>query len=102
MDEPTSGVNSNILLIFKILFTGLDSVGRREYWEIMKGLKKEKRSIIFTTQFLDEAEELADQIAVLSQGKIYPCSLFITTIKENWLLLEVQTTLRQSLELGLL
>jgi len=36
----------------------------------MKELKKEKTSIIFTTQFLDEAEELADQIAVLSQGKI--------------------------------
>ena len=68
MDEPTSGVNFYILLILK-LFIGLDSVGRREYWEIIKDLKKEKRSIIFTTQFLDEAEELADRIAVLSHGK---------------------------------
>jgi len=36
----------------------------------MKDFKKEKITIIFTTQFLDEAEELADQIAFLSQGEI--------------------------------
>jgi len=66
----------------------------------MKDLKNEKRSIIFTTQFLDEAEEFADQIAVLSQGKI---SLFLIIIcKENWWLLEVQITLRKSLELDTL
>ena len=41
----------------------------------MKDLKNEKRSIIFTTQFLDEAEELADQIAFLAQGKISLLSL---------------------------
>jgi len=41
----------------------------------MKDLKNEKRSIIFTTQFLDEAEELADQIGVLSHGKIFFFSL---------------------------
>jgi len=49
-------------------FPGLDSVARREFWDIIRDLKKEEKTIIFTTQFLDEAEELSDRIAVLSKG----------------------------------
>jgi len=56
MDEPTSG---------------LDTVARREFWDIITDLKNEHRTIIFTTQFLDEAEELSDRIAVLSKGKLF-------------------------------
>jgi len=46
----------------------LDTVARREFWDIITDLKNENRTIIFTTQFLDEAEELSDRIAVLSKG----------------------------------
>ena len=47
---------------------GMDPVTRREYWEILRKLKEEKKTVVMTTQFLDEAEELSDRIAVLSKG----------------------------------
>jgi len=47
----------------------MDPVTRREYWEIIRKLKDEKKTVIITTQFLDEAEELCDRIAILSKGK---------------------------------
>jgi len=56
MDEPTSG---------------MDPVSRRNFWEIIKNLKAEGKTIVLTTQFLDEAEELADRIAILSKGTLF-------------------------------
>ena len=56
MDEPTSG---------------MDPVSRRNFWEIIKKLKQENKTIVLTTQFLDEAEELADRIAIMSKGKLF-------------------------------
>jgi len=46
----------------------LDLVSRRIFWDIMEELKSEKKTVIFTTQFLEEAEELGDTIAVISKG----------------------------------
>ncbi len=37
----------------------------------MDDLRRDKKTVVFTTQFLEEAEELADQIAVLSQGDFH-------------------------------
>ena len=53
MDEPTSG---------------MDRITRKLFWELIETLKEEKKTVIFTTQFLDEAETLSDRIAVLSKG----------------------------------
>ena len=53
MDEPTSG---------------MDPVSRRTFWDIIKSLKNEKKTVILTTQFLDEAEQLADRIAIMAKG----------------------------------
>ena len=53
MDEPTSG---------------MDRVTRKLFWELIETLKQEKKTVIFTTQFLDEAESLSDRIAILSKG----------------------------------
>ncbi|GLX66496.1 ATP-binding cassette domain-containing protein [Paenibacillus glycanilyticus] len=55
LDEPT---------------TGLDTVSRRALWEIIKGLAKQGRTIFLTTQYLEEADQLADQIAVIHGGTI--------------------------------
>jgi ABC-2 type transport system ATP-binding protein len=54
LDEPT---------------TGLDPISRRELWEILRALGKE-RFIFLTTHYLEEAEQLADQIAILKDGKL--------------------------------
>ncbi|KAB3525898.1 ABC transporter ATP-binding protein [Alkaliphilus serpentinus] len=55
LDEPT---------------TGLDPEARLEVWEIIKELKAAGRTVFLTTQYLEEAEQLADKIAILHGGKI--------------------------------
>jgi ABC-2 type transport system ATP-binding protein len=56
LDEPT---------------TGLDPRSRRTMWEIIRGLVADEGVTIFlTTQYLDEADQLADRIAVLDHGKL--------------------------------
>ncbi|HYE22566.1 MAG TPA: ATP-binding cassette domain-containing protein [Verrucomicrobiae bacterium] len=55
LDEPT---------------TGLDPRSRLAMWEIIKKLVEAKVTILLTTQYLEEADQLADKIAVLDEGKI--------------------------------
>jgi ABC-2 type transport system ATP-binding protein len=55
LDEPT---------------TGLDPEGRIEVWKVVKELAKVGTTVFLTTQYLEEAEQLADQIAILHEGKI--------------------------------
>ncbi|WP_151483284.1 ATP-binding cassette domain-containing protein [Streptomyces albicerus] len=55
LDEPT---------------TGLDPRSRRTMWEIVRELVADGTTIFLTTQYLEEADQLADQIAVLSDGKL--------------------------------
>jgi ABC-2 type transport system ATP-binding protein len=55
LDEPT---------------TGLDPEGRNEVWNTIKELATGGTTILLTTQYLNEAEELADKIAILGGGKI--------------------------------
>ena len=69
MDEPTSG--SEIILFIWTKIKGMDPMSRREVWQIIKDLKEDKRTVVFTTQFMDEAEELSDRIAVLSKGRFW-------------------------------
>jgi ABC-2 type transport system ATP-binding protein len=59
----------------KILFldeptTGLDPRTRKELWEIIRDLANDGTSILLTTQYLDEADELADMIAVIDYGRV--------------------------------
>lgn len=59
----------------KILFldeptTGLDPATRLDLWEIIKDLVNHGTSILLTTQYLEEADELADKIAVVNEGKV--------------------------------
>ena len=55
LDEPT---------------TGLDPEARIEVWEAVKELARHGTTVLLTTQNLDEAEQLADRIAILHQGRI--------------------------------
>jgi ABC-2 type transport system ATP-binding protein len=55
LDEPT---------------TGLDPRARRDTWEVIKGLKGEGKTIFLTTHYMEEAETLADYVAIISKGKI--------------------------------
>jgi ABC-2 type transport system ATP-binding protein len=55
LDEPT---------------TGLDPEGRLEVWQVIQELAKQGTTVLLTTQHLEEAEQLADRIAILHQGRI--------------------------------
>ncbi|RAG84118.1 ABC transporter [Streptacidiphilus pinicola] len=55
LDEPT---------------TGLDPRSRRTMWDIIRGLVAEGTTILLTTQYLEEADQLADRVAVLDGGRI--------------------------------
>jgi ABC-2 type transport system ATP-binding protein len=55
LDEPT---------------TGLDPEARIDVWQVIKDLAEQGTTVLLTTQHLDEAEQLADRIAVLHQGRI--------------------------------
>lgn len=60
------------------LTTGLDVKARREVWQVMKQLKKEGRTIILTSHFMDEVENLCDEIGILKNGKL----VFLGTVSK--------------------
>lgn len=60
------------------LTTGLDARARRDVWQILKGLKKKGLTIVLTSHFMDEVEELCDVIYILKKGKV----VFHGTVKE--------------------
>jgi len=55
LDEPT---------------TGFDPEARRAFWQLIRRLRDEGATIVLTTHYLDEAEALADRVAVIVRGKI--------------------------------
>ena len=59
LDEPT---------------TGFDPEARRAFWSLIRDLKAGGTTILLTTHYLDEAEELADRVAVIAAGKILEVS----------------------------
>ncbi|KYK20547.1 hypothetical protein AYK24_10075 [Thermoplasmatales archaeon SG8-52-4] len=50
--------------------TGLDPKARREVWEVIQGLRNKGKTIFLTTHYMEEAEYLADHIAIIHKGKI--------------------------------
>ncbi|MFI7055394.1 ATP-binding cassette domain-containing protein [Streptosporangium canum] len=55
LDEPT---------------TGLDPSGRHEMWDVVAGLRRDGATILLTTQYLEEADRLADRVVVIDEGTV--------------------------------
>ncbi|MCI4040173.1 ABC transporter ATP-binding protein [Streptomyces sp. TRM75563] len=55
LDEPT---------------TGLDAEGRRDTWDLIRALRESGTTVLLTTHYLEEAESLADRLAIMHQGRI--------------------------------
>jgi len=70
LDLAMSLVGTPPILFLDEPTTGLDPEGRIEVWKVVKELADGGRTVFLTTQYLDEAEQLADHIAILHEGKI--------------------------------
>ena len=55
LDEPT---------------TGLDPRSRVELWDVLRGLVRDGTTLLLTTQYLEEADQLADRIVVIDRGRV--------------------------------
>jgi ABC-2 type transport system ATP-binding protein len=63
-------VNEPDLLFLDEPTTGLDPQARRAVWDVLRDLKREGHTVFLTTHYLDEAQELADRVAIIHHGKI--------------------------------
>lgn len=70
LDIAMSLVGAPQLIFLDEPTTGLDPGGRNEVWSIIKELAGKGTTVFLTTQYLEEAEQLADKIAILHEGKI--------------------------------
>jgi ABC-2 type transport system ATP-binding protein len=61
-------VNDPPLLFLDEPTTGLDPQARHNVWDLLLSLRAEGRSIVLTTHYMEEAEELCDRVAILDQG----------------------------------
>jgi ABC-2 type transport system ATP-binding protein len=78
LDEPT---------------TGLDPRARREVWQVLLSLKRHGKTVFLTTHYMEEAELLADTVAIISNGKIVAMGSSDELIERNanYLLLTLKT-----------
>ncbi len=70
LDLAMSLIGSPPILFLDEPTTGLDPQSRQSVWKLVKGLACKGTTVFLTTQYLEEAEELADRIAILEKGKI--------------------------------
>jgi ABC-2 type transport system ATP-binding protein len=70
LDVALGIIGSPELLFLDEPTTGFDPEARRSFWELIRTLKSEGTTILLTTHYLDEAQELADRVGVINNGKI--------------------------------
>src|SRR5580700_2882658 len=63
-------VNDPRVLFFDEPTAGLDPQVRREIYDIIEELKREKKTIVMTTHYIEEAERLCDRVAIVDHGKV--------------------------------
>ena len=70
LDLATSLILAPAVLFLDEPTTGLDPRGRNEVWAAVRALVREGTTVLLTTQYLDEADQLADRISVVDHGRV--------------------------------
>ena len=63
-------VNDPAVLFLDEPTTGLDPQARRRFWELVQSIKAQRKTIILTTHYMEEAELLCDEIVIMDRGRI--------------------------------
>ena len=66
----TTLVNDPLVLFLDEPTTGLDPQARRHMWDLIKEFKAQGRTVLLTTHYMEEAEELCNRVAIMDQGRI--------------------------------
>jgi len=66
----TTLINKPLIVFLDEPTTGLDPQARRNLWDLIRGIRAKGTTVIITTHYMDEAEQLCDRIAILDEGKI--------------------------------
>jgi ABC-2 type transport system ATP-binding protein len=83
LDEPTAGVDVEL---------------RRDMWEMVRGLRENGVTIILTTHYIEEAEEMADRVGVINKGQLILVeekTALMRKLGKKQLTLELQTPLEK-------
>jgi ABC-2 type transport system ATP-binding protein len=75
-------VNDPPLLFLDEPTTGLDPQARRSLWDLIDLLRREGRSIVLTTHYMEEAQQLCDRVAILDSGKILALDAPMALVQE--------------------
>lgn len=70
LDLATALIGQPEVLFLDEPTTGLDAEGRRETWELVRALRDNGTTVLLTTHYLEEAESLADRLAIMHEGRI--------------------------------
>ena len=70
LDLAVSLITSPPIIFLDEPTTGLDPVTRGEMWDVIRNLVKSGSTVVLTTQYLEEADQLADRIVVINHGEI--------------------------------
>lgn len=69
LDEPT---------------TGLDPQARRNFWDLIRRIKAENTTVVLTTHYMDEAQELCDYIAIMDHGKLLELDTPVNLLEKHF------------------
>jgi ABC-2 type transport system ATP-binding protein len=87
LDEPT---------------TGLDPQARQNFWELIRDIKAQGKTIVLTTHYMDEAQQLCDQLVIVDRGKVIaegpPSKLLKQNFDHVFVYLDADTADKETLE----
>lgn len=77
-------VNDPDLIFLDEPTTGLDPQARRNLWDVIEALQKRGKTVLLTTHYMEEAEQLCDRIAVMDHGKIIALDTPDALVRQNF------------------